>query len=81
MRRRTTARPVGGQITDYSEVAAGLLRREYGIKQPFLPLALACSRPGSFANALIGALGVRAGCACTLTFDKAALRLPGFELP
>jgi predicted nucleic-acid-binding protein len=36
---------------------------------------------GSFADALIGALGVKAGCARTLTFDKTALRLPGFELP
>ena len=36
---------------------------------------------GSLADALIGALGARAGCARTLTFDKAALRLPGFELP
>ncbi len=36
---------------------------------------------GSFADALIGALGARAGCARTLTFDRAALRLPGFELP
>lgn len=36
---------------------------------------------GSFAHALIGALGARAGCARTLTFDKTALRLPGFELP
>jgi predicted nucleic-acid-binding protein len=36
---------------------------------------------GSFADALIGALGARAGCARTLTFDKAALALPGFELP
>jgi predicted nucleic-acid-binding protein len=36
---------------------------------------------GAFADALIGALGARAGCACTLTFDKAALGLPGFELP
>ena len=36
---------------------------------------------GSFADALIGALGARAGCPRTLTFDKAALRLPGFELP
>jgi len=36
---------------------------------------------GSFADALIGALGSRAGCARTLTFDKTALRLPGFELP
>ena len=36
---------------------------------------------GSFADALIGALGARAGCARTLTFDRTTLRLPGFELP
>lgn len=36
---------------------------------------------GSFADSLIGALGARAGCARTLTLDKTALRLPGFELP
>jgi predicted nucleic-acid-binding protein len=35
---------------------------------------------GSFADALIGALGTRAGCARTLTFDKTASKLPGFEL-
>lgn len=36
---------------------------------------------GSFADALIGALGTRAGCARTLTFDRKALRLPGLDLP
>ena len=36
---------------------------------------------GSFADALIGALGAKAGCARTLTFDRKALRLPGFALP
>jgi predicted nucleic-acid-binding protein len=36
---------------------------------------------GSFADALIAALGARMGCFCTLTFDRKALRLPGFELP
>jgi predicted nucleic-acid-binding protein len=36
---------------------------------------------GSFADALIGALGTKAGCSSTLTFDKTALRLPGFKLP
>jgi predicted nucleic-acid-binding protein len=36
---------------------------------------------GSFADALIGALGARAGCSSTLTFDRTPLRLPGFELP
>jgi predicted nucleic-acid-binding protein len=36
---------------------------------------------GSFADALIGALGDKAGCSRTMTFDQKALRLPGFELP
>jgi predicted nucleic-acid-binding protein len=36
---------------------------------------------GSFADALIGALNIRAGCSGTLTFDRKALRLPGFALP
>ncbi len=36
---------------------------------------------GLFADAVIAALGARAKCSCTLTFDHKALRLPGFELP
>ena len=35
---------------------------------------------GSFSDALIAELGVRAGCARTLTFDQKALRLPSFEI-
>jgi predicted nucleic-acid-binding protein len=35
---------------------------------------------GSFADALIGALGAKAGCTRTLTFDKSALRVLGFSL-
>ena len=35
---------------------------------------------GSFADALIAELAVRAGCARTLTFDQKAVRLPAFEL-
>jgi predicted nucleic-acid-binding protein len=38
-------------------------------------------RRGFFADALIGALGAKAGCSHTLSFDQKALRLPGFELP
>jgi len=34
---------------------------------------------GGFADALIAALGSSAGCSCTLTFDRRALRLSGFE--
>ena len=36
---------------------------------------------GSFADAVIAALGARMGCSYTLTFDRKAARLPGFELP
>src|SRR3974390_1913470 len=35
---------------------------------------------GSFADALIAALGAKAGCLYTLTFDRKALRLEGFRL-
>jgi predicted nucleic-acid-binding protein len=35
---------------------------------------------GSFADALIGALGVKMGCSHTVTFDQRALRLPEFQL-
>jgi predicted nucleic-acid-binding protein len=36
---------------------------------------------GSFADTLIAALGARAGCRHTVTFDRKALRLPGFAHP
>jgi predicted nucleic-acid-binding protein len=36
---------------------------------------------GSFADALIVALGARVGCSSTLTFDQKAPRLPGFAAP
>jgi predicted nucleic-acid-binding protein len=38
-------------------------------------------RRGSFVDTVIAALGTRMGCSCTLTFDRKALKLPGFELP
>jgi predicted nucleic-acid-binding protein len=34
---------------------------------------------GSFADALIGECGKKAGCATTVTFDRKALRLSNFE--
>jgi predicted nucleic-acid-binding protein len=34
---------------------------------------------GEFADAVIAALGIRANCSDTLTFDHKAARLPGFE--
>lgn len=35
---------------------------------------------GGFSDALVAALGERAGCSHTLTFDKKAARLKGFKL-
>jgi predicted nucleic-acid-binding protein len=50
-------------------------------QEVFTAMVALRSGEGSFADALIGALGTRAGCARTLTFDHKALRLPGFEVP
>ena len=36
---------------------------------------------GLFADAVIAALCTKAGCSHTLTFDRKALKLSGFELP
>ncbi|HXY47852.1 MAG TPA: type II toxin-antitoxin system VapC family toxin [Terriglobales bacterium] len=38
-------------------------------------------RRGSFADAMIAALGAKAGCSSTLTFDERALRISGFKRP
>jgi predicted nucleic-acid-binding protein len=35
---------------------------------------------GSFADAVIAALGAKAGCSHTVTFDRKASRIPGFRL-
>jgi predicted nucleic-acid-binding protein len=35
---------------------------------------------GDFSDALIAELGVKSGCSHTLTFDRKAARLPGYQL-
>lgn len=37
--------------------------------------------PGSFSDSVIAALGAKAGCSYTLTFDQKAHRLSDFRLP
>lgn len=44
----------------------------------YMALAALRSGMGSFADALIAALGAKAGCSSTVTFDAKALRIPGF---
>jgi len=45
-------------------------------------IAMTALRDGiaAFADVLIGALGRKAGCSITLTFDQKASRLAGFAL-
>jgi predicted nucleic-acid-binding protein len=48
-------------------------------QQVFAATVVLKENRGSFADALIAALGVKAGCSSTLTFDRGAIRLPGFK--
>jgi len=48
-------------------------------QQVFAAMITLKENQGSFADALIAALGVEAGCPGTLTFDRRALRLAGFK--
>lgn len=50
-------------------------------QEVFTAMAALRDGQGAFADALIGALGARAGCVRTLSFDRNAQRLPGFEHP
>lgn len=49
-------------------------------QEVFTAVAALKAGRGSFADALVSALSVWAGCGSTLTFDKKAGRLDGFEL-
>ena len=46
----------------------------------FIAMVALKRKHGAFADAFIGAINAQAGCSRTLTFDRKALRLPGFEL-
>ncbi len=73
---------------DANEIASAIARTlqadvllvEYE-QQVFAAMTVLQEGRGSFADALIGALGLRAGCSHTATFDRKALRLTGFALP
>ena len=49
-------------------------------QQIFTALAALRAGLGSFADAIIAVRSTKAGCSHTLTFDRKATRLPGFEL-
>ena len=49
-------------------------------QEVFTAMVALKSGRGSFADALVGALGIWAGCGSTLTFDRKAGRVEGFEV-
>jgi predicted nucleic-acid-binding protein len=49
-------------------------------QEVFTAMVALKSGRGSFADALVGALGGWAGCGSTLTFDRKAARIGGFEV-
>ena len=49
-------------------------------QEVFTAMVALKSGRGSFADALVGALGAWAGCGSTLTFDRKAGRIQGFEV-
>ncbi len=49
-------------------------------QEVFTAVAALKSGRGSFADALVGALGAWVGCGSTLTFDRKAGRVEGFEV-
>jgi predicted nucleic-acid-binding protein len=48
-------------------------------QEAFTAMIALKEKRGTFADALIAALGAKAGCKHTLTFDQKALRLPAFQ--
>lgn len=56
-----------------------LLVVEHGA-EVFLAMVALERKHGAFADALIGGIHAQAGCSRTLTFDRKALRLPGFQV-
>jgi predicted nucleic-acid-binding protein len=47
-------------------------------EQVFTAMVMLKEGIGSFSDAVIAALGAKAGCSKTLTFDRKALRIPGY---
>jgi predicted nucleic-acid-binding protein len=75
---RLTANEIAAAVERMLQIDVLVLENEQEVFNAMIALK---GGQGSFADATIAALARRAGCSCTLTFDRKALRLPGFELP
>jgi predicted nucleic-acid-binding protein len=74
---RFTAWEIADAIERLLQTEVLLLEHE---REVFTAMIALRQEQGSFADVIIATLGLRAGCSCTLTFDKEASRLPGFQL-
>jgi predicted nucleic-acid-binding protein len=72
-----TAREIATAIERLLQVEVLAIEHE---QEVFTAMVALKQGRGSFADALIAELGTRVGCTRTLTFDRKAIRLPGFEL-
>lgn len=79
LQRHYRLRPV-----DVAQIVQGLLEAPTVVvdsaAEVFLALTAVQEGRGSFSDVLIAALGAKAGCSTTMTFDRKASRLPGFSL-
>ena len=73
-----SAREIAGAIERVLQTDVLVVENE---QEVFTAMIALKEGQGSFADAIIAALGASRGCSRTLTFDRKALRLPGFELP
>jgi predicted nucleic-acid-binding protein len=67
---------LGAKIERVLQADALVVEKEHEV---FVASVALKSGLGSFSDALIEALGAKAGCSHTVTFDRKALRIPGFE--
>lgn len=71
-----SATGIAAEIRRLLQIDSLVVERE---QQVFTAMIALQDGSGGFADALIGALNARAGCERTVTFDRKALRLSGFE--
>jgi predicted nucleic-acid-binding protein len=72
-----TAREIAQAVERMLQADTLLIQNE---QEVFTAVVSLKSGRGSFADALVGALGAWAGCGSTLTFDRKAGRIQGFEV-
>lgn len=73
-----TAQEIAGAIERLLQVEVLNIEHE---QEVFAAMIALKQGRGAFSDALIAELGAKAGCSYTLTFDKKAVRLPGFKFP